>query len=165
MKQFLTEKKIHLFFVAGIALKALNAALEIIGGFLIFTISQKSIVKIVLFLTQEELSEDPKDVIANYLINSAEHFSLSAKHFIAFYLLSHGILKLGVIIGLFKSKLWSYPASMAVFGIFIIYQVYRYFHTYSFWLLALTIFDLVVVWLIWHEYKNVKNITKIVTQT
>jgi uncharacterized membrane protein len=131
--------------------------LKLSGVFLVFFISQDSVIKIIQFFTQGELSEDPKDIIANYLINSAEHFSLSAKHFIVFYFLSHGLIKLGVIIGLLKNKFWAYPASIIVFGIFIFYQVYRYFHTYSPWLLILTIFDLFVIWLIWLEYKNFKK--------
>jgi uncharacterized membrane protein len=157
MKRFLSNKKLHQIFVVSIILKALNAGAEIIGGALVFAVSHDLIIRAVLFLTQEELLEDPKDAIANYLINSAEHFSLSAKYFIAFYLLSHGLIKLGVIIGLFKNKFWSYPASIIVFGLFIVYQTYRYSYTHSLWLLALTIFDLLVIWLIWREYKNLKN--------
>jgi len=157
MKLFLSKKEIHQIFIIGIILKALNAGAEIIGGFLILIISQEFIIKAVLFLTQEELTEDPKDIVANYLINSAQHFSLSTKHFIAFYLLGHGLIKLGLIIGLLKNKLWSYPLSIIIFGLFIFYQTYRYFYTRSLWLLLLTIFDLVVIWLIWLEYKNLKN--------
>jgi uncharacterized membrane protein len=157
MNQFITSKKIHIIFIVSIILKALNAITEIIGGILIFIISQEFILKTVLFLTQEELSEDPRDLIANYLITSAQHFSLTAKHFIAFYLLSHGLIKLGVIVGLFKNKLWSYPASIVFFGLFVFYQIYRYSYTHSLWLLALTIFDLAVIWLIWSEYKNLKK--------
>lgn len=150
-------KKIHLLFIISLILKALNAVVEIIGGVLIFIISQQFIIKAVLFLTQEELTEGPKDLIANYLINSAQHFSLSAKHFIAFYLLSHGLIKLGVIVGLLKNKLWAYPASIIVFGLLIIYQTCRYYYAHSFWLLVLTIFDLVVISLIWQEYRNLKE--------
>lgn len=153
----LPNNKIHDLFLVSIILKALNAAAEIIGGILFLVISQQSVLKLIIQFTQEELSEDPKDLVANYLIKSASHFSLSAKHFIAFYLLSHGVIKLGVIIGLLKHKLWAYPTSIAVFGLFIIYQIYRYCFTHSIWLLALTIFDLIVIWLIWLEYQNIKK--------
>jgi len=157
MNRLLSIKNIHLVFLVSIVLKALNAVLEIVGGILIFVASQEVIIKIILFMTQEEISEDPQDIIANYLINSAGHFSISAQHFIAFYLLSHGLIKLGVIIGLLKNKLWAYPASIIIFGLFIFYQTYRYFNTYSPWLLVLTVFDLIVIWLVWLEYKNLKK--------
>ena len=160
MKRFFQPKNIHLLFIVSVILKGFNAAVEIIGGIIVAIVSQSFIIKIVLFLTQEELLEDPSDKIANYLINSAQYFSLSAKHFIAFYLLSHGIIKLALVIGLLKNKLWSYPVSIVVFGIFIIYQIYRYYFTHSLWLLILTAFDLIVVWLVWHEYKylRIKNL-------
>ena len=156
MKRFFQPKNIHLLFIVSVILKGFNAAVEIIGGIIVAIVSQSFIIKIVLFLTQEELLEDPSDKIANYLINSAQYFSLSAKHFIAFYLLSHGIIKLALVIGLLKNKLWSYPVSIVVFGIFIIYQIYRYYFTHSLWLLILTAFDLIVVWLVWHEYKYLR---------
>jgi uncharacterized membrane protein len=154
MNQSSIIKGVHEVFIASLILKALNAVIEITGGVLIFFISQERIIKIVMFFTQEEVSQDPKDLIANYLITSAENFSLSAKHFIAFYLLSHGLVKFGVIIGLLKKKPWAYPAAFAVFSLFIIYQLYRYFHTHSLWLLVLSTFDLIVIWLILMEYKN-----------
>jgi len=156
MKQSFQPRNIHFLFVVSVILKGFNAATEIIGGIIIAIVSQKSIIKAALFLTQGELLEDPNDRVANYLINSAQYFSLSAKHFIAFYLLSHGIIKLALVIGLLKNKLWSYPVSIVVFGIFIIYQVYRYYFTHSLWLLILTVFDLIVIWLVWHEYKYLR---------
>lgn len=160
MSELREKNNFHQLFIVSIILKGINAVMEIVGGAIVFIVSQEFIVKIVLFLTQEELSEDPSDKIANYLINSADHFSLSSQHFIAFYLLSHGLIKLGLVVGLLKSKLWSYPASIIVFSLFIFYQIIRYYHTHSLWLLVLTIFDLVVIWLVWHEYNYLKRKNK-----
>lgn len=151
------EKELHLFFEIGVILKGLNALLEIVGGLAILFINQTSIIKIVFFLTQEELSEDPKDVIANYLVHTAKQFSISTQHFLVLYLLIHGLIKGLLIYGLLKKKIWSYPVSIIVFGIFIIYQLARYYYTSSLWLIVLSIFDLIVVFLIWHEYQQIKN--------
>ena len=57
--------------------------------------------------------------------------------------------------GLLQKKLWSYPASLIVLGLFIIYQLYRFFYTYSLGLIVLTVFDLIIMVLIWHEYRLV----------
>ncbi|MCK5536480.1 MAG: DUF2127 domain-containing protein [Bacteroidales bacterium] len=161
MKQLFSNDNIHKYFIISITLKTLNAIAEIVGGVLVFFISQEFVIKTVEFLTHEELFEDPKDVVANYLTSSVEHFSISAKHFIAIYLLSHGLIKLGLIIGLLKNKSWSYPASITIFGLFVIYQVYRYSYSPSIWLFVLTAFDLLVIWIVWREYLNLKkkNIT------
>ncbi len=157
MKLVSKEDKIFFAFEVSIILKGIHSILEIMGGILIFIINKTFIVSAVLSLTQEELSEDPKDLIAHYLINNSNSFSTNSQHFIALYLLSHGIIKLFLIIGLFRKKLWAYPASIIVFSLFIIYQLYRYYFTHSIWLLLFTIFDVVIIWLTLHEYRHRKN--------
>jgi hypothetical protein len=52
--------------------------------------------------------------------------------------LSHGVVKLWLIIGLLRQKLWYYPLAAAVFGLFIVYQ---YSFTNSLWLLVLSAVD------------------------
>ncbi len=95
------------------------------------------IVSLINALTQEELVEDPNDIFANYLRTSAHSFSISDQHFYAFYLLSHGVIKLFLVIGLLRNRLWAYPASLIVLGLFIAYQLYRFSDTQSVGLIAL----------------------------
>ena len=63
------------------------------------------------------------------------------------------MVKLALVIGLLRNKLWAYPASLVGTGLFILYQLYRYSYTHGFGLIVLTIFDVFVMWLIWHEYR------------
>jgi uncharacterized membrane protein len=135
----------HVIFLIGAALKALNATIEIVGGILLYFLSHEKIVQIVLALTSEELSEDPRDRIANYLISSAQQFSVSAQTFGIIYLLSHGIIKLFLIAGMLKRKLWAYPLSIGIFSLFILYQLYKFFYNHSPWLISLSILDLVMI--------------------
>ncbi len=157
IKNFLKEKNIHRVFEVAVILKGIHAIIEIVGGFLILLITQSFVTNFVFSITQEELGEDPKDFIAHYLINSAQHFSIGSQHFAAFYLLSHGIIKIILVAGLLKEKLWAYPASLGVFGLFIVYQLYRFSFTHSIWLLALTVLDVGIIALTWHEYKYIKK--------
>jgi uncharacterized membrane protein len=83
----------------------------------------------------------------------AQHFSVASKSFYAFYLLSHGVIKLLLVIGLLRNQLWSYPASLIALAAFIIYQLYRFSYTHSVGLIALTLFDFLVIALIWHEWR------------
>jgi uncharacterized membrane protein len=151
------EKGIRTIFHISIILKGLHAVLEIIGGTLLFFITTDLVVFVVKIFTLAELTEDPSDFIANYLRQSAEAFTIGGKTFAALYLLSHGIVKLFLVVALLKNKLWAYPASFFVFGAFIVYQLYRFTHTHSWVLIALSVFDAVVLWLIWHEYTIVKS--------
>jgi uncharacterized membrane protein len=156
-KNLLEEKNIHLIFTISLILKGAFALFETLGGILAYFVSRQSLLDFVGAITQDELIEDPKDLIANYLLQSAQHLSLTSQHFIAFYLLSHGVIKLLLIIGLLSRKLWCYPSAIVVFGLFIVYQFYRFSHTHSIWLLVITILDAVVIWLTWHEWKYLRR--------
>ena len=67
------------------------------------------------------------------------------------------MVKLALVIGLLKGKLWSYPASLIVLGLFIVYQLYRFSYTHGAGLIVLTILDVVVMGLIWHEYRLMRR--------
>ena len=81
-----------------------------------------------------------------------QHLSLGAQHFAAIYLVSHGAIKLWLIIGLLREKLWYYPTAMVIFALFIVYQFYHFSFTHSVFLLFITVVDFVVIILTWHEY-------------
>lgn len=111
---------------------------------------------VVEFFTKDELGEDSRDFIAQYLIKTTSNLSFSGQQFAALYLLSHGVIKFLMVWGLYKRKLWAYPASIVVFSIFIVYQMYRYAYTHSIWLILFSLFDIAVIWLTLHEYSRVK---------
>lgn len=143
----------EILFRVGVVLKGLDALVEIAGGIALWTVTPAFIVRVVHLLTQDEISEDPHDLVANFLRRIAAHFSLAGEHFIAIYLLAHGVIKVGIVIALLRDKLWAYPAAIAVFGGFIAYQLYRFTFTGSFGLIALSVFDMLVIWLVWLEYR------------
>ena len=107
-----------------------------------------------LDLVQAELAKDPRDLVANYLLHLAQNLSIGAQRFTASFLLSHGVVKLWLIIGLLRQKLWYYPLAAAVFGLFIVYQ---YSFTNSLWLLVLSAVDVAVIALTWHEYRYLRS--------
>ena len=151
-----SERRIHQVFEVSVLLKGLHAVIECIGGVLLYRVSTASIVRLMNLMTQEELIEDPHDFIAMHLQSWAATFSIGTQKFYAFYLLSHGVIKLLLVIGLLKNHLWSYPASLFALTAFIGYQLYRYSYTHSLGLIVLTVFDLLVMVLIWHEYRLVR---------
>jgi uncharacterized membrane protein len=58
-------------FEFGIIAKGLNGLAELVGGLLLLFVTAGSIYNLVALLTQGELSEDPHDVIAHYLLHTA----------------------------------------------------------------------------------------------
>ena len=148
----MNERRLHQIFQVSVLLKGAHALIECAGGVALGLVSTNAIAKLVNRLTQQELIEDPQDLIATHLLAWAQSFSVSAKAFYAFYLLSHGAVKILLVVGLLRSARWSYPAALIVLGLFVIYQTYRVSYTHSIGLIALSVFDVFVMGLIWHEY-------------
>lgn len=144
-----------LFYISVIG-KAIDGALEIIGGIILFIVNPGQINWMLRVLTQHELSEDPYDVIAGLVLRSVQHLSTSTQAFAAFFLLWHGVVKVGLVWALLRKQLWAYPTAIIVFGLFLAYQIYRYTHTHSVWLIALSIIDVFVIVLTWLEYKRLR---------
>ena len=139
----MTEKRIHLIFVVSVLAKGLHALIEIAGGLALYLFSAEVIARWL-----DEI--DRHDWIAR-------HFPASEQHFYALYLLSHGLVKVVLVFFLLREKLWAYPASIAVFGLFIAYQMYRYSFTHDIGLILLSLFDLFVISLAVHEYRLLRK--------
>jgi len=151
------EKRIHQIFVASVLFKGAHALIEIVGGAALYLVSTEAIVSTINRFSRDQLVEDPDDWVGTHLLDFAQHFSVAEHNFYAFYLLSHGLVKSVLVIGLLREKLWAYPASFAVFGAFIAYQLYRYSFTHDFGLILLSIFDLFVIYLAVHEYRLLRK--------
>jgi uncharacterized membrane protein len=156
MKLKLTEKQIHLLFKIGVWSKGVDGTLEAIAGFALLFTTTASLRHLVDWLTQGELQEDPTDFVANQLVDFFHRLSINTKHFASIYLLVYGITKIGLVTGLLRGKLWSYPTALTVLGLFFCYQVYRLSHSHSIGLALLSVIDLIVLILIWRDYKYVK---------
>src|SRR6266702_5545059 len=141
-------------FKIGLVLKGLDGILEIAGGILLLFLSPHAIEHIARTLTAHELSQDPHDLIARYILHTASHLTTSTTLFGAVYLLSHGVAKVVLVALVLRDKLWAYPWLIALLLAFIAYQLYRITAVhFSIGLTALTIFDAALVWLTWREYQ------------
>src|SRR5215472_743775 len=141
-------------FKIGLVLKGLDGILEVAGGILLLFLSPHAIEHIARTLTAHELSEDPHDLIARYLLHSTSHLSSGITIFGAIYLLSHGISKVVLVALVLRDKLWAYPWLIALLLAFIGYQLYQITAVhFSVGLTALTVFDAFLVWLTWREYR------------
>lgn len=145
---------LHHVFTLGIWVKGVDGVLEVIGGALLLVTSTAALNRLVLALTQHELIEDPHDWIATGLRHMASQLSIGTQLFDSFYLLAHGVLKLLIVIGLWRGYRWSYPLAIGALSLFVVYQLYRLSYLFSAGLLALTLFDIAIVGLTWREYRQ-----------
>jgi len=101
----MNERRIHKLFEISLLLKGAHALIECLGGLALAFVSTSAITSLVNSLTQDELIEDPKDFVGTHLLSMAQNFTVSTQHFYAFYLLSHGAIKVFLVIGLLSGKL------------------------------------------------------------
>jgi len=156
LERLFNEKNIRLAFYVSLWAKGAFALSEVVGGVAGFFVSTQLMREFAVWVTRHEFAEDPHDVVANLFLDSIQNLTVGTLNFAAIYLLAHGVIKLWLIIGLLRRRLWYYPVAIIIFGLFIVYQLYRYSYTHSIWLLLVTVLDLIVIGLTWHEYKYLK---------
>jgi uncharacterized membrane protein len=148
------KKYLHRLYLFSISIKGLDGLLETAGGVLVSLASRNDLVNVVVFFTAPEISEDPGDLVANYLRHAVFRMSESSKNFAAAYLLVNGVVKVTLVAGLLRGRTWSYRPALVVLGVFISYQLYRFAYNHSVILLAFMCFDFLALALIWIEYRG-----------
>ena len=104
----------HRLFELAILLKGVDGALELVGGVLAAFVPLSALDSLIYMVTAHELSLEPDDRIANALRSFADVLSIGTKHYAAAYLLSHGLLKLVLVYGLWREKTWAFPRGLPV---------------------------------------------------
>lgn len=154
----------HISFEIALILKAINGLIEIIGGVLLVFVNSNYLNRIISYLAQGELTEDPKDFIANTIIQLSRDFSDSTLRFGIVYLISHGLIKLLLVVLLWKRKIWAYPLTIIFLTVFIAYQAYRYTTNASVMMILLSVLDVVVIILTFIEYQKQRRLVHITTE-
>jgi uncharacterized membrane protein len=144
-------------FRVSLYLKGLDGILETLGGILLLLVKPSQIDHLARWLTQGELSQDPNDFIASHILKTAHHLTGASLAFGAAYLLSHGLIKIVLVVEVLRNHFWAYIALITVTALFVVYQVYRMTAVeFSISLLLLTILDLIIIYLTHKEYRRHK---------
>ena len=145
-------------FHAGITLKGIGGVLETIGGILLWFVSPASMSETVQLLFLQEFARNPDGFLTTHVLKQSSKLANMDPTFASLYLLSHGIVKVALVVCLWMNKLWAYPLTILVFAGFCVYQIRRYMHTHAISLVLLTIFDIFLIYLTWREYLEQKHI-------
>ncbi len=149
------EKTYHRLFEWGVWIKTIIAIGETVIGVLLYALSTATLNALLYHLLGGEVTEMPRDTLIALLLRGFGGITGTAQSFWAFIFLTHGVVKLALLVGLIKNKLWAYPASAIVFSLLAIYQIYTLATGSPDILLELiTALDVVVIILILHEYKH-----------
>lgn len=147
------EKVVYKLFLWSILLKGAISIAEVVGALVIFLTPPAVIIAILNWFLQFV----PVPALQHALREEVAQYTTGAVVFVTLYLLSRGLVKVILIWGLLKNKLWAYPASLIVMGLFMIYQFYQIWAHHSVLIVGVTIFDIVVMYLIWREWQIAKR--------
>src|SRR4051812_19139709 len=108
------EHTVYELFKWSVLLKGLISLGEVVVGALLLIVPSSVILAGVAQLRTLAGSGASYGAIAQHLLAEVDAVTTGTVVFAAIYLLSRGLIKLGLIIGLLKNKVWAYPSSLFV---------------------------------------------------
>ena len=151
------ENMRHLLFIVSILLKGLFAIAEIVVGAALLFTAPGLLTQFIHFMFHNRLVADPYDPLATFALHQFQDFDMTRHTFVSIYLMLHGLVKVGVVAGLYSERLWAFPIGLTALGIFIAYQMERFVTTHAPLLLVISIFDSFIMLLAWREYLALKK--------
>jgi len=151
-QQLLTEQQLHRAFVTTVFINGIIAVLDILAGF--FFASQSIIDPYLTTVVQ-------RGGFIGTIASVIQSMSGRVQAIGAFYFFSHGAVKILLVWGLWKSKLWAYPVSIVFLAGFSLYQLYEILVHFSFIVTAFLLFNTIVIILVIQEYRRVVAMTKL----
>jgi uncharacterized membrane protein len=153
MASFHPKTSLDKVFEVSLLLKGLDGLIETVSGTFFLFIHPQTVINFADKIT----ARSPHNFFARHLISYAHSFTKGAAIFAALYLLSHGLIKLVLVIAILKEHLWAYPALIIVTSGFVIYQLFHIiYYGPSLSYILLTLFDVVVIYLTTKEYGRQK---------
>lgn len=146
-----TEEK---WFLVGMWWRIGYGFLRIILGLVTLNFIGTPLIDVITVLMGHERVEDPNDILFVFVSQLLAGHPLYISYFIAFHFIFWGVVDIVLSYNLIKYRLWAFPVSLSLIGIFILYEMVRFSYTHSIILLGVMCVDLVVVWLVWREYKR-----------
>jgi len=150
------EQTVYELFKWSIILKGVISLGEVIVGLALLLFPAERIIALV-HQGAAALTGHANNPVAAHALGELAQFKKGAVLFVAFYLLTRGIIKCGLIWALLRNILWAYPASLIVLGLLVLYQFYEIAKAGSVFVIGITLFDLFVIYFIWREWRIVKR--------
>ena len=145
----------HIAYIATIAVKGFDGGLETLAGLVIWLTGPQRLYRWVVRVTAPELYDGNHVKAVHAIRRGAEHLALTGGHFVVFYLLVHGILKLTLCVVLLREGgRWVFPVGTFILTSFIAFMCYRLSEEWSNWLLGFALFDALTLALVLVEWRK-----------
>ena len=145
----------HILFLAAIAIKGIDGLIETVLGILIAVVGPDRLFFFIAQFTTPELEFNPSNHIARAIQNGAAGLARTAG-FAVFYLLMHGIVKMGIAVNLLRDKRWIFAPACVILAGFVAYLGYHAAAHLSWWSLSFALFDLFTLALVINEWMRVR---------
>ena len=144
---------LHRAYLVAILIKGFDGAVEGLTGLIIVIAGRQRLLEWVIRFTAPELNG--RHPALHALQRGAEKLVEGPHPFVIFYLLVHGLLKLGIVIALLKGGgRLVFPVASFILAGFVIYMSWRLTIRWSGWLLGFALFDLVTLALVLTEWRS-----------
>jgi len=141
----------HRAYLAAILIKGFDGALEALAGLVLVVAGPQRFFEWVIRLTAPELAG--RHPALHALQRGAERLAAGPHEFVVFYLLVHGLLKLGIVLALLRGGgRLLFPVASAILAGFVLYMSWRLTIRWSDWLLGFALFDLLTLALVLNEW-------------
>lgn len=141
----------------GLFVKAIDGTIELISGILVLVLSPSFILSTTHSLVDSTLRANLHSFIGLHILHSGQKLAEGHKLFAALFLLTHGLVKIVLVVYLLMNKIWVYPYALGVLTLFLVFQVYSLIVTPGFGMAVLAVLDIVIIWLVWREWEHVKR--------
>lgn len=144
---------IHLAYLLTLAVKGFDGGVETLAGLVIWLTGPQRIYRWVVRVTAPELFDGNHVAAVHAIRKGAEHLATTGAHFVEFYLVVHGLLKLALVIVLLRGGgRWIFPVGTLILVGFITYMGWRLQEQWSNWLLGFALFDVITLALVVNEW-------------
>jgi len=147
------HKLFHNLFKITIFLKGMAGVFEILGGIILLFFATKPLEYVLDLILSHELVSYRGDLIANALLSFVSDISRNVQIFGAIALLAFGAINILLVFGLWRRKLWAFPAASIILIVLILYQIYNLYLSQAIPIVGFIVFDMVILALILNEYK------------
>ncbi len=156
---------LDLFFLLGVALKAVDGLAELVGGAVLLFVGPAGLSALVGRLTAHALTRDPHDFVANLLVNGTSHLPTSTVQITAVFLIVHGIVKVGIVVAMLFGAVRAYPWAIAALAALTVLQVVQLAMHPSVGLVLFAVLDVAVILLTWREWRQQHGLRETFAET
>ena len=148
-------------YTIGIAIKGFDGAVELLAGLLLWIAPGMlhALLQVLLGEAQERHTQLAR-FVAEHIARVDADLTKSGLAVVILFLLLHGVVKVGLVVALFKKWRWAYPWAIVALGGFLVYQVIVFIKHPTLSMALFSVLDAVIVWLVYREYRELSRENK-----